>query len=67
VFPRLSKDLFMLALKVTGLRGFFARSISKTLLCDRWRKEGMPFIKMGRGVRFDQDAVMKWIKDNKQN
>jgi excisionase family DNA binding protein len=34
---------------------------------DRWRKEGMPFIKMGRGVRFDQDAVMKWIKDNKQN
>jgi excisionase family DNA binding protein len=40
--------------------------ISRTTI-DRWRKEGMPFIKMGRGVRFDQGAVMKWIKDNKQN
>jgi excisionase family DNA binding protein len=40
--------------------------ISRTTI-DRWRKEGMPFIKMGRGVRFDQDAVMKWIKDNKQH
>lgn len=33
---------------------------------DRWRKEGMPCIKVGRGVRFDEDAVMAWIECNKQ-
>ncbi|WHH58497.1 helix-turn-helix domain-containing protein [Petroclostridium sp. X23] len=34
---------------------------------DRWRKEGMPCIKVGRGVRFNKEAVMQWIGKNKQN
>ena len=33
---------------------------------DRWRKEGMPFSKIGRAVRFDEDKVQEWIKSNKQ-
>lgn len=33
---------------------------------DRWRKEGMPCSKVGRGIRFDEDAVRKWIEKNKQ-
>lgn len=33
---------------------------------DRWRKEGMPFVKIGRGVRFDEVAVMTWIDNNKK-
>lgn len=40
--------------------------ISRTTV-DRWRKEGMPYIKVGRGVRFDSEAVKKWIADNKGN
>lgn len=32
---------------------------------DRWRKDGMPFIKIGRGIRFDEDEVQKWIENNK--
>lgn len=32
---------------------------------DRWRKEGMPFSKIGRGVRFNEDEVQKWIENNK--
>lgn len=34
---------------------------------DRWRKDGMPFEKIGRGVRFDLDQVKDWIKKNKQD
>lgn len=41
-------------------------SISRATI-DRWRKEGMPSIKVGRGVRFDEDAVREWILKNKQN
>ena len=33
---------------------------------DRWRKEGMPFITIGRGIRFDEKQAMEWIK-NKSN
>ncbi len=40
-------------------------SISRSTI-DRWRKEGMPFIKVGRGVRFDEDEVYYWIKIHKQ-
>lgn len=40
-------------------------SISRSTV-DRWRKEGLPFIKVGRGVRFDEDDVYEWIKNNKQ-
>jgi excisionase family DNA binding protein len=32
---------------------------------DKWRGEGLPFIKMGRSIRFDEDAVMEWIRKNK--
>lgn len=32
---------------------------------DRWRKEGMPFEKVGRGVRFKKQEAFKWIKQNK--
>lgn len=41
-------------------------SLSRSTI-DRWRGEGMPAIKVGRGVRFDIDVVRKWISDNKQN
>ena len=40
-------------------------SISRSTI-DRWRKEGMPFIKVGRGVRFDETDVYEWIRNNKQ-
>ena len=32
---------------------------------DAWRKEGLPYTKMGRSLRFDEDAVMDWIEQNK--
>ena len=31
---------------------------------DRWRREGMPSQKVGRGVRFNQETL-EWIKKNK--
>jgi excisionase family DNA binding protein len=34
---------------------------------DRWRKEGLPCTKMGRGLRFDKKKVNEWIKQNKQS
>ena len=33
----------------------------------KWRDEGMPFIRIGRGVRFKEDEVEKWIIENKNN
>lgn len=33
---------------------------------NRWRKEGMPSIKIGRGVRFILADVMAWIEANKK-
>ena len=32
---------------------------------DRWRKEGMPFYKIGNGVRFIESEVSEWIRNNK--
>lgn len=32
---------------------------------DRWRKEGMPFYKIGSGVRFLEPEVSEWIKEHK--
>lgn len=29
-----------------------------------WREEGMPSIKIGRGVRFELEKVMEWLKEN---
>lgn len=34
---------------------------------DRWRKQGLPYIKTGRLVRFDRNEVMEWIKKNRKN
>lgn len=32
---------------------------------DRWRKEGMPYYKIGNGVRFIEAEVSEWIRHNK--
>ena len=34
---------------------------------DRWRKEGLPYSKLGRSLRFDENEVDEWIKQNKQS
>lgn len=33
---------------------------------NRWRREGMPFINIGKQVRFDLPLVMKWIEENNE-
>jgi len=30
---------------------------------DNWKKAGMPYLKIGRSVRFDEAAVEKWIHE----
>jgi excisionase family DNA binding protein len=30
---------------------------------DNWKKEGLPFIKIGRSVRFDEKEVERWINE----
>ena len=32
---------------------------------DRWRKEGMPYYKIGNGVRFLESEVNEWIQKYK--
>lgn len=32
---------------------------------DRWRKEGMPYHKIGNGVRFIEIEALEWIKAHK--
>lgn len=32
---------------------------------DKWRKMGMPTIKVGKNVRFDLQDVIKWLKEDK--
>ena len=34
---------------------------------DRLRKEGMPFFKVGANIRFEKEAVLKWLKENGKN
>lgn len=34
---------------------------------DRWRKEGMPYYKIGNGVRFIEAEVYEWIKQYKSH
>ena len=29
---------------------------------DNWRKQGMPYKKFGKMVRFDKEEVMEWLK-----
>lgn len=33
----------------------------------RWRKEGMPFIKINRAVRFSKSDVEKWLDEKRKN
>ena len=40
--------------------------VSRTTI-DRWRREGMPYQKISRGVRFERESVLKWIKENKSS
>lgn len=35
--------------------------ITKTTI-DRWRKKGMPFLQIGRHIRFKLPEVMAWIE-----
>jgi hypothetical protein len=28
----------------------------------RWRKEGMPHIKIGNQIRYDKEEVIRWLK-----
>lgn len=40
-------------------------SLSRSTI-DRWRKEGMPSLKVGRSVRFEETEVRQWIEKYKQ-
>ena len=28
------------------------------------KKQGLPFIKLGKNIRFDQEEVVKWVRSN---
>lgn len=30
------------------------------------KKKGLPFIKLGKNIRFDQEEVIDWVKKNNQ-
>jgi excisionase family DNA binding protein len=30
------------------------------------KKRGLPFIKLGKNIRFDQDEVINWVKANRE-
>lgn len=34
---------------------------------ERWRKDGMPYLKIGRTVRFDKTEVVKWIEEKQKS
>jgi excisionase family DNA binding protein len=35
---------------------------------DRWRKEGLPYTKVGeRGIRLREDEVLKWVESKNNN
>lgn len=34
---------------------------------DRWRREGMPYYKIGNGVRFIEEEVNEWIMKYKSD
>lgn len=33
----------------------------------RWRKQGMPYVKVGRSPRYELTAVQKWLQGHKQS
>lgn len=30
------------------------------------KKQGLPFIKLGKNIRFDEDDVVAWVRSNRQ-
>jgi excisionase family DNA binding protein len=30
------------------------------------KKQGLPFIKLGKNIRFDQEDVIDWVRSNRQ-
>jgi excisionase family DNA binding protein len=51
-------------LTVDELRQLF--KVSRATV-DRWRKEGLPFIKQGRLVRFDREKAEAWFNKRNKN
>lgn len=33
----------------------------------RWREQGMPYIKIGRNIRFEKEKVLEWIRKYQEN
>jgi excisionase family DNA binding protein len=31
---------------------------------ERWRKEGLAYMQIGRSIRFEKEAVLQWLKDH---
>ena len=31
------------------------------------KKKGLPFIKLGKNIRFDKEEVVKWVRSNSKN
>jgi len=29
----------------------------------RWRNQGMPHVRLGKEIRYEKDAVIKWLKE----
>lgn len=34
---------------------------------DRWRKDGLPCLKIGRNIRFNEEVAINWIKNINHN
>ena len=32
---------------------------------NNWRRKGMPYIKIGNTVRYDKEAIQKWLESQK--
>lgn len=32
----------------------------------RLRKKGLPFVSVGRQIRYDKEEVLKWLEENKK-
>ncbi len=42
-----------------------AKKLSVSLpMIDKWRSQGMPFLKIGKSVRFKWEDVEKWLDAN---
>lgn len=31
------------------------------------KKKGLPFIKIGKNIRFDEESVVQWVRSNQQS